>query len=156
MKNDDDLVFFDKCIFCSSELTSHEKRAKGEHVIPKCLHGSLCMSGVCAKCNSELGRTVDHKAIEDERIISAVLELELPDIETSILDKKRFQTGGPGRGSHASRYVEERKKLASTPSLSVMVFSSAVRAMSPRTFSICSGRDQNSTTMRQRRLLMKR
>jgi hypothetical protein len=116
VKNDDDLVFFDKCIFCSSELTSHEKRAKGEHVIPKCLHGSLCMSGVCAKCNSELGRTVDHKAIEDERIISAVLELELPDIETSILDKRDSRLVDPVEG-HTLRVTSKKGKACVDPKL---------------------------------------
>ena len=74
------------CIFCGEELGEDDLTGTGEHVIPKYLYGSFCIHDVCRKCNSKLGQSADHRAIEDPRIVNAVQALNLPDLQAKIRD----------------------------------------------------------------------
>ena len=79
--------FYPFCIFCGETLTKSDKKGAGEHIIPQNLYGSCTTKDVCKRCNNLLGQSVDPLAIEDQRIISAVFQLNLPELQAAILDR---------------------------------------------------------------------
>lgn len=79
--------FYSHCIFCFNPLSAIDKKAKGEHVVPGHMYGSICVKDVCVDCNSDLGHSADHLAIEDSRIIAAAFALELSELQNRITDR---------------------------------------------------------------------
>jgi len=78
---------FQYCIFCFGSLDGAERKGRGEHIVPAYLQGSVTIKDVCRKCNNHFGKTADSRIIEDPRVISAIFELDLPELQAKIRDR---------------------------------------------------------------------
>ncbi len=78
---------YTNCIFCFQPLTECDTKPSVEHIVPQSLYGSICIKDVCILCNSRLGQTADFMAIEDARIVSAILTLDLPILKQKIQER---------------------------------------------------------------------
>lgn len=76
----------DQCILCLNqyELTN-------EHIIPDSLGGRLTSQFLCIKCNSTLGRKIEHAARFDPSIRIAVQQLanDIPELVKKLSEKQR-------------------------------------------------------------------
>ncbi|HEB85322.1 MAG TPA: HNH endonuclease, partial [Bacteroidetes bacterium] len=81
--------FFNNCLFCRKQLPEDANKSSREHVIPDFIGGSLVIRDVCSTCNNRFGSEVDHRILEDSRIINVINRLNLPELKQKVAEGGR-------------------------------------------------------------------
>jgi hypothetical protein len=110
------IAFYKRCIFCGKELPPPDKRGRGEHVIPDLIYGSMKIKDLCRNCNNMLGTEVDHKILEDPRIIGAILKLDIKELKDKIIEKGTT-VGKDTIDGHEVKYKYKDGKFRMIPSV---------------------------------------
>lgn len=101
------------CIFCFK--SEAEVKFSQEHLIPKCIGGSLVLDDyVCTECNSKFGTEFDHKILKKPGIITALSKWNIQHKHIQLLNNnfrvKVITCGMEFEGKATEKDVEIRPK----------------------------------------------